>query len=151
MRQAPPGEALGYCVECGAVILGRCPVCRRRIRGELHVPKDDFMRIPDAVASLEYEPPVFCDHCGEPLPWASWADRIYQLENLLDDQDLDTADALLVLEDLERLRTAVDLDEARQMESWRRIKKRAPGLLADSGLAILRTVATTAILKSLGL
>lgn len=122
-----------------------------RIRGELYVPRNEIMLVAEPATPQDFAPAAFCDHCGEPEPWATWADRIYQLENLLDEQDLDTATGLLILEDLERLRDAAELDEGRQLECWRRIKKRAPGLFADSGLAILRTVATTAILKGLGL
>ena len=41
------------------------------------------------------------DGCGEPYPWASRQDRIYQLENLLDEEQIDEPIRLLVMEDFD--------------------------------------------------
>jgi putative transposase len=52
------------------VILGRCPVCRRRIRGELHVPKDDFMHAPydRLVEAVTSKLPKVADHLEAARP-----------------------------------------------------------------------------------
>ena len=103
-------------------------------------------------AMNQYIPPRFCDGCGEPLPWATREDCIYQLENILDDAPgIDQATRLLVMEDLERLRTGSDLDSKKEVELWKRIKDRAPALFKTTALPVLRNVATAATLKALGL
>jgi hypothetical protein len=98
-----------------------------------------------------YAPPMFCDGCGEPFPWASRQQRIYHLENLLDEEDIDDATRLLVMEDLERLRTSGELDERQQLEAWQRIKARAPGLLAGAAGKITTTLLTAYLKDKLGL
>lgn len=139
---APPVAELGFCTECGAPIIGRCPACGVRIRG---------MERGLAGAMSKYVPPKFCDGCSEPLPWANRQDYIYQLENILDVEDIDPSTRLLVLEDLERLRTGNDLSEDKQIEIWKRVKDRAPGLFAGSALRIIQSLATAYIEKRLGL
>jgi hypothetical protein len=44
------------------------------------------------------------DECGRPHPCASRQARFYELENMLDEQDVDPADALRVRDELEALR-----------------------------------------------
>jgi hypothetical protein len=136
------GEAPDRCSKCGAELLYGCPSCEARIRGYYDVP---------GVVDLTggYEPPQFCDKCGEPFPWLDRQGRIYLLENLLDDQDLDPADALTVREQLEALRSPeVSEDEAKRR--WGRIKELAPGLL-QQGKPIIDTVASAAIKAQLGI
>ena len=87
---------------------------------------------------------MLCDGCGEPFPWATRQQRIYQLENLLDEENIDEMTRLLVQEDLERLRTSEGLTEQEQLGIWKRIKARAPGLLADVGW---KTSLLTALLR----
>jgi hypothetical protein len=98
-----------------------------------------------------YTPPMFCDGCGEPFPWSTRQQRIYHLENLLDEEDIDDATRLLVMEDLERLRTSEGLDERQQLEAWERIKARAPGLLAGTAGKIATTLLTAYLKDKLGL
>lgn len=83
------------------------------------------------------------------MPWASRQARIYELENLLDEEALDEADRLTVSEQLAALRDP-DLAEAEQIERWKRIKKVAPGLMT-SGQRIIETVVTAAAKAQLGL
>src|SRR5271154_2574219 len=133
----------GYCGECGAKIIAQCSGCGTRIRGA-----DRGM----AGAMNNYIPPRFCDGCGEPLPWATREDCIFQLENILDDApNIDQATRLLVLADLERLRTEFDLDDKKQTEIWKRIKDRAPGLFTSSALSIIQNILTAAIIRALDL
>src|SRR5690606_36950705 len=100
-------------------------------------------------AGASYSPPEFCFSCGSPFPWATRQARIYELQNLLDEEDLDEADRLTVSEQLSALQDP-DLDEAEQVERWSRIKKLSPGLMA-SGQRIIETVVTAAVKAQLGL
>jgi hypothetical protein len=145
LRAPPAAEALGFCPQCGASILARCPTCSIRIRGEYYVP--------DVIAvGFEYSPSKFCDGCGEPYPWATRQDRIYQLENLLDEEDIDDSTKLLVREDLERLRSAgASLDDEAQLVLWRRIKDRAPGLLTGAAWNIGQSLLSAFLRQKLGL
>ena len=74
------GEVGERCPTCGANVLTGCPKCRTRIRGYYHVP---------GVTSFtgDYTPPRFCDSCGAPFPWLDRQGRIFELENMLDDED----------------------------------------------------------------
>jgi hypothetical protein len=139
---ALPAEPLGFCQKCGAALIVRCPQCGIRIRGL------DFY--PGVLAIPRYNPPRFCDECGEPMPWAGRQERFYQLENILDQQDIDENDRLLVREDLRRLQESADLSSAEQLELWRRIKSRAPGVLSDLGWKIAQTVMEAAIKTKIG-
>jgi hypothetical protein len=75
------------CPTCGAKVLTACPTCQARIRGHYHIP---------GVVHLDsgYTPHRFCDSCGKPFPWLDRQGRIFELENMLDDEDLDDADEL---------------------------------------------------------
>ena len=134
---------LGFCTECGAEILDRCPCCRIRIRGR------DWQ--PAGVPDSSYTLPMFCDGCGEPFPWATRQQRIYQLENLLDEEDIDEPTRLLVQEDLQQIRTSADPDDCQQLEAWQRIKTRAPGLFAGAAWKISETLLTAFLKDKLGL
>lgn len=138
-----PDRGLGFCTECGAEILSRCPSCGIRILGTPWWP--------GVAVFEEYVPPRFCDGCGEPFPWATRQQRIYQLENLLDEEDIDEPTRLLVLEDLERLRASDDLDEQQQFAVWQRIRTRAPGLFAGTAWKISQTLLTAYLKDKLGL
>jgi hypothetical protein len=139
-----PGEARGFCPTCGSYVIARCPNCRIRIRGDLHVP--------GLTVFDEYRPSAFCDGCGEPYAWATRQDRIYQLENLLDEEDIDDSTKLLVREDLERLRTAgAGLDDEAQLAIGGRIKNRAPGLLSGAAWNIGQGLLGAYLRQKLGL
>src|SRR5690606_31172769 len=94
------------CVSCGAAVLISCVSCGLRIRGAYYVPGVFTGHAPSR--------PSFCDGCGAAHPWATRAERIYELENLLDGEDLDEADRLYVHERLRELREAEELDERRE-------------------------------------
>ncbi|NDU75676.1 DUF2321 domain-containing protein [Actinomadura sp. DSM 109109] len=136
-----PGDDLGYCPDCGADILGRCAKCKIRIRGHRHMPGFYYGA---------YTPPPFCDGCGVPHPWASREDRIHELENLLDEEGIEEADRVIVLGHLEQLRDG-DLDEQSQVQKWKEVKRKAPGLFIGTGQEVARTVISAAIRAQLGL
>lgn len=145
LTAAPSPEQLGFCPECGAGVLGRCPECAIRIRGDLYIPGVH-------VAEDDFEPARFCDGCGAPYPWATRQDRIFELENLLDEEDIDDATRLLVREDLERLRTqGQDLDQDAELKLWRRVKDRAPGLVVGAGSALAQSLLSAYLQQKLGL
>lgn len=98
---------------------------------------------------VSYDPPDFCDNCGAPHPWASRKARLYELENLLDNEDLDPADRLTIQEHLEALRNP-DVSEEEQRERWGRIKKLAPGFV-NAGGRIIESVVSGAVKAQLGL
>jgi hypothetical protein len=107
----------------------------------------------EGVISLgdEYKPPDFCDDCGSPLPWVSRQGRIFELMNLLDEEELDSAAQLEVREQLEAL-TSPDLDDAEITRRWKRIKTRAPGLWEQSGArSIMESLVSAAIKSQIGL
>lgn len=128
------------CPRCGVSVLVACMSCGHRIRGRF----EEY-----AVIGAKFDPPAFCDSCGAPHPWAGRQAMIYQLENLLDDEDLDGASQLEARDQLERLRVG-GLDEQEDVKVWTRLKELAPGVL-KSGAQIVTAVATQAALKQLGL
>jgi Uncharacterized protein conserved in bacteria (DUF2321) len=100
----------------------------------------------------EYEAPRFCDGCGEPYPWATRQDRIYQLENLLDEEDIDEPTRLLVRQDLERLRVeGAELGRDAELDIWRRVENRAPGLLGGAAWNIAQGLISAYARQRLGL
>jgi len=143
----PPSGQQGFCPECGAEVLGRCPSCGNPIPGAGRPPGVlvEFAEV------QQYQPPMFCESCGGPFPWTTRPQRFYLLENLLDRADVGEATRLLVRDDLEALRTSAELDDARQLEIWRRIQARAPSLLSGPCLEVSRTLLTPYLEEGLGL
>ena len=128
-----------HCEKCGAKVLVACAQCEERIRG-------------DYVSSgvvLPYTPPQFCDSCGAPHPWAGRQARLYQLQNILDEQNLDEATRLSVQEELEALQ-ASEMSEEEQKKRWLRIKDLSPGLI-QAGQRIIESIVTSGIKAGLGL
>jgi hypothetical protein len=68
---------------------------------------------------------------------------IYELQNRLEGQQLDPADALTVREQLDAL-LSPELDVAEQRERWGRVKKLAPALWQTSQ-PLIQTLATAAV------
>lgn len=134
----PPTER---CAECGARLLSTCPTCEAPIRGRFREPRTTYF---DA-----WNPSNFCHSCGAPFPWASREARIYELLNLLDEQELDEPTRLTVSEQLDALRNP-DLGEDEQLDRWRRVKALAPGLM-DAGQRILESIMAAWIKRELEL
>ncbi len=132
-------EVPAHCDTCGARVLSSCEQCGHRLKGR-----------PVGV-SMPVASPDFCDNCGAPHPWLSRQGRIYLLQGLLDDEQLDPATELEVREQLEEL-TSPELDEDEQRVGWERIRKLAPAFWESSGVrTVLESVVSAGIKASLGL
>jgi hypothetical protein len=123
------------CSQCGADVLIQCSACGRRIRGETVVA--------GAYHVGGETPPDFCDNCGAAFPWIGRQALIYELQNRLEGQQLDPADALTVREQLDAL-LSPELDVAEQRERWGRVKKLAP-VLWQTSQPLIETLATAAV------
>ncbi len=132
-------EVAAFCPSCGSEVLVACPVCGYRIKGA-H----------ERVAG-GYQTPDFCDNCSTPFPWLSRHGRIFQLENMLDREQLDEATRLEIREQLEAL-AEPEVGVAEQRSRWTKIKEGAPTLWAnDAALRIIETLVTAEAKKHLGL
>jgi hypothetical protein len=129
-----------HCKQCGARILVACPSCGYPIPGKFK----------GEVSGGRYAVPGFCEQCGSPFPWVDRQGRLWQLENLLEEDDLSQNDRLIVQEQLTALGEGDELDEADQERRWTRIKSLAPSLI-ETGRAIIITVTSAAIQRQLGL
>jgi hypothetical protein len=138
-----PDADLGYCTECGARLIARFTKCGIRIRGS-------YFSANVIGGGRQYEPPPFCDNCGDPHPWASRSDRISQLMNLLDEEEITPEDRLVVTEALEQLRQTGTITEPDQRRLWKAVKDRAPGIMT-AGSRIVMDLATAKIRQELGL
>ncbi|MFK4037148.1 DUF2321 domain-containing protein [Nonomuraea wenchangensis] len=137
---------LGKCSRCGADVLGACQECGLRIRGLpiSHAHNKD----------TDLALPKFCDRCGHPHPWSTRQDRIFELENLLDQQDIDEADKDVVREHLARLQALDPIDDPEGKEArkrWGAIIKRAPELLKGAGSKAAETLIDIGVRRALGL
>jgi hypothetical protein len=132
------------CVKCGATVLIGCTVCGLRIRGDRFVP---------GVAGFRPDPlPSFCDGCGAAHPWATREERIYELENILDEEDIDEADRVFIHDRLRELRVAESLDEKRERQLWTQIRDRSGKFLTSPPVQrITETLITAAIRSQLGI
>jgi hypothetical protein len=97
------------------------------------------------------KPVPFCDGCGSAHPWATRQERIYELENLLEEEDIDPADELVVREHLERLRDGEALSEKDQAELWKKVKAAAPKLITGAGKTIVVPLISAVIRRQLGI
>lgn len=131
------------CPTCGARVLTACQHCDLRIRG------DHF--IPGVAVISTYQRPSFCDGCGSAFPWATREERIFELENLLDEEDIDEADQVVIQDQLRRLRNS-GLSEREEEQAWETIKRRA-GKAITSGpvVRVLEGLVSAAIRQQLGL
>jgi hypothetical protein len=115
-RDAQWERAPRFCRQCGAPVLTECPAgCSARILGY----NPNRWRHPR-------QPDPFCWHCGKPYPWATRAQRIGHLYNLIDFQpNLDEADRLTITEQVAVLSESKASDEQR-VEAGSRIRRLAP-------------------------
>jgi hypothetical protein len=132
------------CVKCGATVLIGCINCGLRIRGDYFVA---------GVVGFDPGPvPSFCDGCGSAHPWATREERIYELENILDEEDIDVADSVFVHDRLRELREAKDLDDKRERQLWTQIRDRSGKFLISQPVQkITETVVSAAIRSQLGI
>lgn len=135
---------LGRCPKCGADVLARCRECGLRIRGNYYVPRS-FGGRPSSV-------PPFCDGCGSAHPWASRTQRLYELQNILDQEEIDDVDRLWIDEQMDRLRADDgSMTEKQEKDVWSGVKQRAPGLFDAAGKAVLSGVVSAGVRATLGL
>jgi hypothetical protein len=138
--RAPEGSR---CTTCGAKLLRNCPGCGQRIRGDLFVP--------GVIVAVEWTPDEFCDRCGAAFPWASWQARIWALENMLDEEELDEADRLRiigVLNDIAERGESFDKNE--EQKAWGRVKELWPSL-GEKAWTIAAPLITAEVKRKLGL
>lgn len=137
-------EATDFCPKCGAGVIAACDSCGGFIPGLDQTPSDVVV-----IGFGGEERPSFCGHCGAPFPWIDRAGRIYELQNLLEQEHLDAATELTVREQLEALLDP-DLSEEEQQRGWERVRRHAPGLW-QSGRGILESVVSAAVKQQMGL
>lgn len=92
----------------------------------------------------------FCDGCGAAHPWATRAQRLYELQNILDQEEVDEADRLWIGEQLDRLRMDSNMPDKQEKEIWSGIKRRAPGLFKGAGGAVVSGLISAGIKVTLG-
>lgn len=88
---------------CGAAVLTVCEACGQYIRGPRLVARAGITRSSSLVPEGFYTLPDFCQSCAAPHPWAGRNARSYELENLLDKEDIGEAERLFAGEQLEAL------------------------------------------------
>lgn len=107
-----------FCGSCSAPVIRHCEKCDTPIAGQ-H----------ENVVDVAFEPAPFCGGCGAAFPWATREQRIGQLYNLIDFEDLDEADRLQVAEALAVLSSPDEgenqEDLARAGETFRRLAPKA--------------------------
>ncbi|GAB3164907.1 hypothetical protein GCM10027059_21740 [Myceligenerans halotolerans] len=131
------------CSRCGATILTACRECGQRIRGRWSNPL--------AVACTSYSLPSFCDGCGAAFPWVTRVERIYELENLLEQEDILEADRAVIQNHLARLR-ADSLSVRDEEKLWKAVTARLAGkVLSGPVLRIVEGVAGAAVRAQLNL
>jgi hypothetical protein len=96
-------------------VLTACPNCDLRIRGDYF--------LPGVIGVSTASRPSFCDECGSAFPWATREERIFELENLLDEEDIEEADRVVIQDELRRLGNAV-LTEKDERQAWSVVGRR---------------------------
>jgi hypothetical protein len=124
-------------------VLVACPICERRIRGD-HTVSGSLIDAPG-------ERPSFCDGCGSAFPWATREERIFELENLLDAEDIDEADRVVIGDHLQRLRVA-GMSEKEERALWVGVKARAGKALSSGPVQrVVEGLVSAAIRNQLGI
>ena len=106
-------ESAQKCTTCGANNIKSCSECNTRIRGHYFAPL--------VISFAEFVPDNFCDFCGKAFPWASQQARIWELENVLDEQCLNENDRQQISFQLEMIASG-KLQESDEINAWNKIK-----------------------------
>jgi hypothetical protein len=131
------------CVDCGARIIYCCPNCEHRIRGARHYP--------GFVTKAGNTRASFCDRCGSAFPWATRQERIYELKNFLESENIDEADLIVIREQLQKLNEP-DLTESDEKKIWVVFKSKAHDLILNPTVQnLLAGVVSKVVLKDLGI
>lgn len=115
------------CTQCGAGVVTGCPNCGLRVRGEYYAAGVIGF-------SSNYELPGFCDECGSAFPWATREQRIYELENILDQQEMAEHDRLFIAERLRELHSMDGSDRKAQANLWKRIRSYGPAFATHAAV-----------------
>jgi hypothetical protein len=130
-----------FCGQCGGRVLQGCRSCEAGIAGQM----DGRPRDP------AWEPAGFCWKCGVPYPWATREQRLAQLYNVIDDEKLDEADRLAVVEQIAVLSEPVDeVSDEDRVRAGKRVKSLAPKVW-EAALPILQSLLTAKAKQELGL
>jgi hypothetical protein len=144
LQEEPEPDDLGKCPRCGADVLSRCRNCGLRIRGRKYRPQ--------VISARGFSPPPFCDGCGAAHSWATREQRLYELQNILDQEGIDEVDRLWIDEQMDRLRADDgSITEKQEKDIWVGVKKRAPGLFGTAGKAVLSGVISAGVRAALGM
>lgn len=129
-----------FCPGCGALVITHCGRCGAALLGGHR-----------GVVRMSSRPPKpFCHECGAAHRRATREQRIRQLENLLEFEDLEPATQLAVIEEIAVLAKPVDEDsDDSQVRAGERIKELAPSLW-ETGKPILQSLLTEAAKRRLG-
>ncbi|WP_199516580.1 DUF2321 domain-containing protein [Nucisporomicrobium flavum] len=137
------------CPKCGARVLLGCTSCGLRIRGKFHI--EPYMADKHSL-DPEWERPTFCDGCGAAHPWATREERIFELENILDEEQIDEADRVFLHDRLAELRALDDVDDKRERQIWAQIKQRGGSFLTSAPvMQIVQNLITAKIRHDLGI
>ena len=117
----------GFCGTCGAAVIATCEHC-------------------DAPLHAKH---VFCRECGAAHPWATREQRIQQVQNLLDSENLSEADRLRAVEALDQLASA-DVEDKKVIEAGKLFRRLAPNAW-KAGEPVLQGVLTAYVKAQLGL
>ena len=108
--------------------------------------------MPGVVLGHTPQRPSFCDGCGSAFPWASRTDRIYELENLLDEEDIDDADRVVIQDALRRLEDSANLSDREERQVWTAIKRHAGGAITSPPvIRVIEGLASASLRQQLGL
>jgi hypothetical protein len=141
-QQLPNGYTK-KCVTCGADILYCCPKCEHRIRGGHFTPQVFTRSSPTR--------PSFCDRCGSAFPWATRQERIFELENFLESENIDEVDLIAIREQLQKLNEP-DLTDSEEKKIWTVFKSRSHDLISNPTLQnLLAGIVSKVVLKDLGI
>lgn len=66
-------------------------------------------------------PHCFCDNCGSAHPWASQQKRIWELQNILDEEELNESDRTAIACQLDKISSGI-LDVDNESKAWKKIK-----------------------------
>jgi hypothetical protein len=115
--RANASQVQGFCGICGLPVMTVCENCKAAL------PKPNYQ-------AGERDAYAFCVKCGEPFPWATRAQQINKLQNLLDlEKGLTKSNRLDLVEAIGILAQPEDSDTfASHIKAGERIRKLAPSV-----------------------
>jgi hypothetical protein len=139
--EPPPRVLPRHCGRCGRPVLRTCPSCDAFILGAYTALRPSDFSLPES----------FCWDCGEPYPWATREERIGELFDKIDHEDLDEATLLVIGEELAVLSAPVDeVTDDDRVRAGHRIRNLAPKAW-EAILPVLQGLLTAEAKRQLGL